>query len=52
MNPADEPKHGPLVHGVLGRRDYEIIGEIVAPGSKVLDLGCGEAELLAWLAEN
>ncbi len=52
MNPAGEIKRGPLVHGVLGRRDYEIIGDIVEPGSKVLDLGCGEAELLAWLAEN
>ena len=34
------------------RRDYAIIGEIVEPGSKVLDLGCGEGELLQWLAEN
>jgi methionine biosynthesis protein MetW len=52
MSAAGERKRGPLVHGVLGRRDYEIIGEIVTPGSKVLDLGCGEAELLAWLAEH
>lgn len=37
---------------VLGRRDFQIIGDIVDPGSRVLDLGCGEAELLAWLAEN
>ena len=37
---------------VLGRSDYAIIGEIVAPHTKVLDLGCGEAELLAWLAAN
>ncbi|MDQ6760351.1 MAG: methionine biosynthesis protein MetW [Acidobacteriota bacterium] len=29
-----------------------MIGEIVAPNTKVLDLGCGEAELLAWLAAN
>lgn len=43
---------GALVHSVLGRRDYAIIGEIVQPGSRVLDLGCGEAELLAWLAEH
>src|SRR5579859_8269163 len=37
---------------LAGRKDFTIIGEIVEPGSKVLDLGCGEGELLAWLAEN
>src|SRR5690606_882953 len=26
--------------------------EIVEPGAKVLDLGCGEADLLWWLVEN
>jgi methionine biosynthesis protein MetW len=41
-----------LVHRILGRGDYAMIGDIVEPGSKVLDLGCGEAELLEWLAEN
>ena len=41
-----------FVREVLGRRDYAMIGEIVAPNTKVLDLGCGEAELLAWLAAN
>ena len=38
-----------FVPEVLGRGDYKIIGEIVAEGSRVLDLGCGEGELLAWL---
>lgn len=37
---------------LAGRTDFTIIGEIVEPGSKVLDLGCGEGELLAWLVEN
>ena len=37
---------------VYGRRDYAIIGELVQPGTRVLDLGCGEGELLAWLKEN
>jgi methionine biosynthesis protein MetW len=40
------------VREILGRRDYAIIGEIVAPNSRVLDLGCGEGELLEWLAAN
>ena len=34
------------------RSDFAIISEIVEPNSRVLDLGCGEAELLAWLVEN
>src|SRR5207237_4754347 len=29
-----------------------IIGEIVEPKSRVLDLGCGEGELLEWLAAH
>lgn len=34
------------------RPDFHIIGEIIQPGSRVLDLGCGEGELLAWLVEH
>ena len=41
-----------FVQALFGRSDYAIIGELVEPGLKVLDLGCGEAELLAWLVEN
>lgn len=37
---------------LLARPDFKIIGEIVEPGSSVLDLGCGEGELLAWLRDN
>jgi methionine biosynthesis protein MetW len=37
---------------VFGRRDYAIIGELVEPGTRVLDLGCGEGELLAWLRDH
>ena len=41
-----------FVRELLGRSDYAIIGDIVEPGTKVLDLGCGEGELLGWLAQN
>lgn len=34
------------------RSDFAVIGRLVAPGSRVLDLGCGEGELLAWLKEH
>lgn len=37
---------------VYGRRDYAIIGELVEPSTRVLDLGCGEGELLAWLRDH
>jgi methionine biosynthesis protein MetW len=37
---------------IYGRRDYAIIGELIEPGTRVLDLGCGAGELLAWLKEN
>ena len=49
---ARTPKKAPFVRDLLGRSDYAIIGEIVPDGAKVLDLGCGEAELLEWLAVN
>jgi methionine biosynthesis protein MetW len=41
-----------FVRELLGRSDYAIIGEIVEPRTKVLDLGCGEGELLEWLARQ
>ena len=41
-----------FVSELLGRSDYAIIGEIVEPRTKVLDLGCGEGELLEWLAQT
>jgi methionine biosynthesis protein MetW len=49
---ASQPHGKPFVGELLGRSDYAIIGEIVEPGAKVLDLGCGEGELLEWLAGN
>lgn len=50
--PAQPLTHHRLVKQVLGREDYAIIGELVEPGSLVLDLGCGDGELLEWLATN
>jgi methionine biosynthesis protein MetW len=38
------------VRDVLGRKDYAIISEIIEPNTRVLDVGCGEGELLHWLA--
>jgi methionine biosynthesis protein MetW len=46
------PSTQTFVGRLLGRSDFEIISRLVEPGSKVLDLGCGDGELLAWLAEN
>lgn len=40
------------VRDVLGRKDYAIISEIIEPDTRVLDVGCGEGELLHWLALN
>ena len=52
MAAAVLPTTEPFVRTLLGRSDYAIISEIVIRGSRVLDLGCGEGDLLAWLAQN
>jgi methionine biosynthesis protein MetW len=51
MAAADQPQRLSRT-SLAGRTDFNIIGQIIEPGSKVLDLGCGEGELLAWLVEN
>lgn len=51
MAAADQPTKVSRT-SLAGRTDFTIIGQIIEPRSKVLDLGCGEGELLAWLAEN
>lgn len=49
---AGETRRQSFVRRILGRREYAIIGEWVAENSRVLDLGCGEGELLEWLVVN
>lgn len=34
------------------REDYKIISSIIKPGSKVLDLGCGDGELMSLLTKE
>ena len=52
MPSTAESRRRPFVREILGRSDFAIIGELVEPDSRVLDLGCGEGELLEWLAQN
>lgn len=52
MSAAAETRQGPFVHRVLGRSDYAIISQLIEPDTRVLDLGCGDGELLAWLQQN
>lgn len=37
---------------LAARLDYAMIGDMIEPNAAVLDLGCGEGELLAWLCEH
>jgi methionine biosynthesis protein MetW len=37
---------------VSERKDLEVIAELVPPGSRVLDLGCGNGEVLAHLRQH
>lgn len=41
-----------IVHDVLGRKDYALISKLIPAGSRVLDLGCGDGALLAFLKET
>jgi len=52
MSSVLEERKKTSVREILGRSDYAIISSLVEPGTKVLDLGCGDGELLAWLVEN
>jgi methionine biosynthesis protein MetW len=50
MGTVEITHHQPVT--LAERPDFHVIGEIIEPKSRVLDLGCGEGELLAWLVEN
>ncbi|NOZ22529.1 MAG: methionine biosynthesis protein MetW [Planctomycetes bacterium] len=40
------------VDGTKVRLDYALIGELIEPGTRVLDLGCGDGELLEELVRT
>ncbi len=55
LSPRPERIEAPppsTAQNILDRRDYAMIAEMVEPGSRVLDLGCGEGELLGWLRDH
>lgn len=41
-----------VTEALSGRSDFAVIGRLVTPNSRVLDLGCGEGELLEWLIRH
>lgn len=45
----DQKKH---LNGSKPRADYELIAEMVEPGSRVLDVGCGDGALLQLLGDT
>lgn len=45
-------KESALVPELLTREDYRIISDLIEDSSHVLDLGCGEGDLLAWLVRH
>src|SRR5262245_63056207 len=49
---ATSMRWAPREAAVSERRDLELIAELVPPGSRVLDLGCGDGELLAHLTAH
>lgn len=52
MATTTEPALPSLAPSLLGREDFALISGMVPEGSRVLDVGCGEGELLHWLVEN
>lgn len=52
MSQSSDSRRRGFVREILGRSDYAIISEWIPPRARVLDLGCGEGELLEWLVQN
>ena len=50
--PVIEAKDLQLVPDLLSRKDYQIMSDLIEERSRVLDLGCGEGDLLAWLEQH
>ncbi len=50
--PVLEPSEVAAVPELLAREDHRIIADMIGEASTVLDLGCGEGDLLAWLARH
>ena len=50
--PVLEPSEVAAVPDLLAREDHRIIANMIGEASTVLDLGCGEGDLLAWLARH
>jgi homoserine O-acetyltransferase len=46
------PHYVPSAAAAAGRADFATIASWIAPGSRVLDLGCGDGSLLAYLART
>ena len=47
-----QPKQKHFDHAKRVRVDYQLIDSLIAPNSRVLDLGCGDGELLARLIQD
>ncbi|MDE0108042.1 MAG: methionine biosynthesis protein MetW [Bryobacterales bacterium] len=50
--PVLEASEVATVPELLAREDHRIIADMIGETSTVLDLGCGEGDLLAWLARH
>lgn len=52
MNDCHDEAHHPLMGNNNLRADLRAIADYVPVGVKLLDIGCGDGELLAWLAKH